>query len=181
MPVRNPIIIKDMYESCVTELSALNQRSALSSYLNMSQLLTKSLLLSCASLYEEEIVWAIRDVVKAGRFYEPMSTFLEKSAIDGQFYKWFDFRSAKNTNPFLSKFGPDFREKMRQLIDKRENRQVAEANFLELCKKRNESVHRNYAAYSLDLTLHEIYEKHKSAMSYIRIVRHGTTKWLTNE
>lgn len=180
MIVRNPRLIEDMFHSCVTELDELKGRSELSSYLNMSQLLTKSLLLSCASFYEAEIVSTVKDVLRSGRLNESVSDFLERTAVEGQFYKWFDFRGAKNTNPFLSKFGSDFKDKMRAVIEKKEMRQIAEGDFLELCKRRNESVHRNYAAYSLDLTLDEIHFKHKSAMSYIRIVRFGAKKWLTS-
>ena len=180
MIIRNPVLIKGMFNSCVSELNELKDRSQLSSYLDMNQLLTKSLLLSCASFYETEIVSTVRFTLESGGLNESVASFLDRSAVEGQFYKWFDFRGAKNTNPFLSKFGPDFKDRMRAEIDKRVSRQMAEANFLELCKKRNESVHRNYAAYSLDLTLEEIHNKHKSAMTYIRIVRYGAEKWLTS-
>lgn len=176
--IRNPALISGVYESCTVELQALSERKDLSSYLDVTQLLAKSVLLSCASFYEDEVVRIVRGVLDSGGLSISVRSWLNSVAIDGQFYKWFDFRGAKNTNNFHAKFGPDFRDKMRTVLDAKDRRKTAERDFLELCKKRNECVHRNYAAYSLDLTIHDIYRKHQSAMSYIRIVDHGVKTWL---
>lgn len=176
--IRNPALISGIYNSCTVELQALRERQDLSSYLDVHQLLGKSFLLSCASFYEDEVVQVMRRVLDHGGHSAHVRHWLDNVAIEGQFYKWFDFRTAKNTNPFLSKFGREFRDNMRKVLDAREKRKGAERDFLHLCQKRNECVHRNYAAYSLDLTIQEIYEKHRSAMSYIRIVDYGARKWL---
>lgn len=176
--IRNPPLIKGIYDSCQVELEALVTRNDLSSYLDVAQLLRKSFLLSCASFYEDEVVRLVRSILDHGNHSESVRSWLNRVAVEGQFYKWFNFRDAKNTNDFLSTFGSDFKKNVRGLLDARESRKGAERDFLDLCKKRNECVHRNYAAYSLDLTLPEIYEKHHSAMSYIRVVDYGAKKWL---
>jgi hypothetical protein len=176
--IRDPVLISDIFESCHVELQALHERKDLSSYLDVHRLLTKSFLLSCASFYEEEISRIARAVLDSGGHPTSVRNWLHAVAVEGQFYKWFDFRSAKNTNSFLAKFGGEFKESMRGLLDAKERRQKAERDFLDLCQIRNECVHRNYAAYSLDLTLPEIYQKHESAMSYIRVVDHGARTWL---
>jgi hypothetical protein len=176
--IRNPALICEVFESCKVELQALNERKDLSSYLDVNRLLAKSFLLSCASFYEDEITRIARAVLDSGRHSAGVRNWLHAVAVEGQFYKWFDFRSAKNTNPFLARFGSDFKDVLRNLLDAKDSRCQAERDFLELCQRRNECVHRNYAAYSLELTLQEIYDKHKSAMSYIRVVDHGARKWL---
>jgi len=120
MMIRNPRMLKETFASCNEELRALGDRSELSSYLNVNQLLSKSFLLSCASFYEYEIVTVVRKVVQSGTFYSPVIEWLDKAAVDGQFYKWFNFRSAKNTNTFLATFGREFTDNVRSVIDHRD-------------------------------------------------------------
>lgn len=177
--IRNPAFLYEMFESCLSELEELGPRTGLSSYVNVTQLLGKSLLLSCASFYEDELVRIIKRAVESGNYPKSLITWINNVAIDGQFYKWFDFRNTKNSNAFIGKFGQEFKLKMRTIIDSKDLRKKSEADFMELCRKRNESVHRNYATYSLDLTINDINEKHRSAMGFIRIVDYGVRKWLT--
>jgi hypothetical protein len=176
--IRNPPLISGIFKSCTVELQALSERHDLSSYLDVNQLVAKSMLMSCASFYEDEITRIVRSVLDAGHHTEPVRKWLNETAVDGQFYKWFDFRNAKNTSNFLGKFGKEFKANTRRLLDSRDKRKQAEQAFLDLCQKRNECVHRNYAAYSLDLTIQEIYNKHKMAMSYIRVIDCAARKWL---
>ena len=75
-------------------------------------------------------------------------------------------------------FGSDFKDQMRELIDLKEWRTDAESSFLLLCISRNECVHRNFAAYNLKLTIDEIYCTHRKAMSFIRLVDYGSSRWL---
>jgi hypothetical protein len=161
--IRNPVLISGIFTSCNVELQALGERKDLSSYVDVSQLLAKSMLLSCASFYEDEISRIVRRVLETGSHAASVRAWLQSVAVDGQFYKWFNFRSARNTNAFLAMFGQDFKDKVRKLLDAKDKRKKAESDFLELCQKRNESVHRNYAAYSLELTLQD----------------YGVSKWLT--
>jgi hypothetical protein len=176
--VRNPALISGVFGSCTVELQALGERKDLSSYLDVNQLLAKSMLLSCASFYEDEVVSIVRHVLDNGSHTAGVRNWLHSVAIEGQFYKWFDFRGAKNTNAFLAKFGPEFKARVRGVLEARDKRKQAERDFLDLCQKRNECVHRNFAAYSLDFTIREIYDKHRSAMSYIRVIDYGARKWL---
>jgi hypothetical protein len=176
--IRNPALISEIYDSCTVELQALNERKDLSSYIDVSQLLGKSILLACASFYEYEVVRLVRGVLDNGNHPTGVRNWLCRVAVDGQFYKWFNFRGARNTNDFLAMLGPEFKDNMRRLLDAKDSRKKAERDFLDLCQRRNECVHHNYAAYSLDLTLQEIYKKHKSAMSYLRVVDFGVKTWL---
>lgn len=176
--IHNPALISAIYDSCTVELQALSERKDLSSYIDVAQLLGKSFLLSCASFYEDEIVYLVRGILDNGNHPAGVRNWLYRVAVEGQFYKWFNFRGAKNTNDFLAMFGPEFKANMRRLLDAKDRIKKAELDFLDLCQRRNECVHRNYASYSLDLTLQEIYQKHRSAMSYIRLVDFGAKTWL---
>lgn len=178
--IRNPSIVREIYDASNAELAALSSRRDLSSYLLTTQMLSKSMLLSCASFYEQEIVQIVERVIRCRDANPNVTSWLLKTAVEGQFYKWFDFRHASNTNRFLSMFGAEFKECTRALIESRERRKAAEESFLLLCIKRNECVHRNFAAYNLDLTIDEIYKKHMEAMSYIRVIDVGTARWLEN-
>jgi hypothetical protein len=176
--IRNPKLLSGMYQSCCDELLALSERSGLSSYLDVNQLVTKSFLLSCASFYEDEISTIIKNLINSHIKVDSVSGWIHNSAIDGQFYKWFDFRNNRNATSLFAKFGTQFKSNMRTLIDSKQSLKNAEIDFMELCQKRNETVHRNYAAYSLDYTLDEIYHKHLSAMKFIRAVEFGSKRWL---
>lgn len=176
--IRNPSVVRDLYSASKTELTALKDRRELSSYLITTQMLSKAMLMSCASFYEQEITQIVERIVKRGRDNPIVTNWILKKAVEGQFYKWFNFRSAKNTNPFLAMFGSEFKDQMRELIDLKDWRSAAESSFLLLCTSRNECVHRNFAAYNLELTIDEIYRAHRQAMSYIRLVDYGSSKWL---
>src|SRR5687768_12702298 len=124
--IRDPALIAGIFASCRVELAALSERKDLSSYLDVDRLLVQSFLLSCASFYEAEVTRVAKVVLDGGQHPAGVRTWLQAVAIDGQFYKWFDFRSAKNTNAFLARFGAEFKDSMRKLIDARERRKNAE-------------------------------------------------------
>jgi hypothetical protein len=179
--IHNPSLVKEMYEASKEEITALSDRQELSSYLLTTQLLSKAILLVCASFYEHTVTDLVKKLVASHICHNGVAEWISRIAVEGQFYKWFDFRSAKNTNPFLRQFGSDFQNTVRDLLKHSTRLQNAEKDFLELCIKRNECVHRNFAAYTLDLTLDEIYKKHRSAMTYIRVIDYGINKLLTRQ
>lgn len=175
--IRNPILVRGMFRSSEVELSELAHRAELSSFMDVSQLLTKSLLLTCVSFYEGEVVGIVRRTVEDGDHRVPMRKWILNAAVERKFFGWFRFNE-NNTNQFLGGFGREFLRDMRALIDRRSWRRKAEVDFLDLCRRRNECVHSNYGAYSLDLTMEEIRLKHCSAMGYIRLVEYGAARWL---
>ena len=177
--IRNPTLIKDMFDACSMGVSGIQTIGDLSAQNNLSQAMAKSLLLSCASYYELEITELIRTSLRTHMKSKCMLAWLEPSSVEGQFFKWFDFRNAKNTNRFLAMFGAVFRDSARKMIAAREYRTIAEADFMEICIKRNECVHKNYAAYGLDLTVSEIWGKHLNAMAFIRTVEYSLANYLS--
>lgn len=166
--IRNPSLIRDVHDACSVGISGIEAGGDLSVQNTLSQSIAKSLLLSCASYYELEITELVRSALRSNVGSKCMLSWLEQQAVDGQFFKWFDFRNAKNVNRFFSLFGVEFRDLARGVIDAREYRRKSESDFMLICIKRNECVHKNYAAYSLDLTVDDLWRKHLSAMGFIR-------------
>ena len=157
-----------MHDACTVGISGIQADGDLSVQNTLSQAIAKSLLLSCASYYELEITELVRSALRSNVGSKCLLSWLEQLAVDGQFFKWFDFRNAKNANRFLSLFGMEFRDLARGVIDGREYRRRSESDFMLICIKRNECVHKNYAAYSLDLTVDELWRMHLSSMVFIR-------------
>lgn len=176
--IRNPRILGDLYVSSVRALDQLEKDGDLSSHLDTSRLLAKAYLLCCASFYEETVTRIVSRVVHSGQLASSVVSWLERVAVSDQFYKWFDFRNAKNAKRFLGTFGEEFTKQVTALLDKRDARRVGESSFLLLCVKRNECVHQNFAAYDLQLSLSDIHAAHRRAMCFLRAIEYSVDKWL---
>ena len=106
---RNPQHIDDAYFSSRTELEALADRQGLSSYLDVSNLLTKSFLVSCASHYETIITDTVKDFVSSTCRSDSVASWIISHNVEGKFFSWFNFRSDKNINKFLKLWGDDYK------------------------------------------------------------------------
>ncbi len=171
--IRNPPLVEQLHDSSAAALTALEAQQELSFYADTATLLAKGLLLTCASYYERTITDLVRILVQSGSHPESVKKWLCDTAVDRQFFKWFDFHGAKNTNRFLSRFGSEFKKATRELIDRREWRKQGEASFLLLCTKRNECVHRNFGAYGLELSMEDVHREHLRAMVFVRLIEHA--------
>jgi hypothetical protein len=95
-----------------------------------------------------------------------VASFVKNKAIARQYHTWFQW-DATNANQFFGLFGPDFRTDMIEWARNSDHLRTAIEAFMELGAERNKLVHQDYASFSLDKTLEEIYALYKAALRFV--------------
>lgn len=130
--------------------------------------LPKVLLLAAASEFEHRLLGHLEDFFdEKTASNHPTLSFLRIKGMTRQYHTYFKWDPPPNAGPFFSLFGQAFKvyAKERQ----REDLRFAQAvqDFLVIGSLRNQLVHGNYAAFSLDRTSAEIYALYESAGYFI--------------
>jgi hypothetical protein len=68
-----------------------------------------------------------------------------------------------NANQFFSMFGAGFKSTMSRRVKESEELRASVVAFLEVGNERNKLVHQDYATFSMEKTLDEIYELYQKA------------------
>lgn len=127
----------------------------------------KSLLLAAASYFEHRIsscvVEFVRDAVQGN---ELVVEIVRNKAVSRQYHTWFNWAD-KNANSFFGLFGAKFKEKMVAKVRSDEVLEKAIIAFLEVGNERNKLVHQDFASFSLEKTLQEIYATYKRASVFV--------------
>ena len=128
---------------------------------------SKTLLLSAASYFETKI---IDDVINV--FYEATSGsdalvfFVRDKAASRGYSSWFSW-DRPNANKFFGSFGPGFRALMQENIKNEPELANSIRAFMEIGSIRNELVHQNFAQYTLDKTVDEVFDLYESAARFV--------------
>lgn len=128
---------------------------------------SKTLLLSAASYYEHRLTRMIVGFYEANvHGSATLAEFVKNQAIGRRYSQLFDWTSG-NANRFFSSFGGEFRSYMRERV--RVDLGLAESirAFLELGNLRNEAVHENYAVFSLNKTVDEVFDLYEKAGHFV--------------
>lgn len=151
--------------------------SLLSTYTNT---LRKVLILSCGSFFEYELTEMLKQYVKyKTNNDERLINFLEKQAIRQKYHTLFEWGTqdkpdepSKNINKFLSLFGDNFKESIKNELKNNNDINASKDAFLELGHIRNILVHSNFSEYNYDLKtpedIYDLYSKAKEFIPYIK-------------
>lgn len=151
--------------------------SLLSTYTNT---LRKVLILSCGSFFEYELTEMLKQYVKyKTNNDEQLINFLEKQAIRQKYHTLFEWgtqdkpdKPSKNINKFLSLFGDNFKESIKNELKNNNDINASKDAFLELGHIRNILVHSNFSEYNYDLKtpedIYDLYSKAKEFIPYIK-------------
>lgn len=127
----------------------------------------KGVLLAAASYFESRICTLVLDYV---REMSPETSlvgeFVKNKAISRQYHTWFRW-DVSNANSFFGLFGSNFSNYMAERIKEAPELEKSIKTFLELGNARNLLVHKDYAAFSLDKTLEDIYEMYRTANGFV--------------
>lgn len=150
--------LRDIDQACERNLSLQTSFSRFSN---------KHILLSAASYLEHCFVQMLEehttDVLKGNGMF---ANFYIDRAIRKSFYKYFEFPK-NNVKPFFKSFDKDtWKEKVDAIVPDKVFAEQKQG-FCSLINYRNELVHNNYAAYSLELTADEIYSLYVRAQGFI--------------
>jgi hypothetical protein len=131
-----------------------------------AQTLAKSLLLAGASELEDDIQRILIE------YYHQMTDgtvpaveFIRLKALKRQYHTLFNW-DASNANAFFAFFGPAFRKYAEEKLAADEGLRAAIRDFLRLGSLRNQLVHGNFVAFSLEVTADEILRLYQSAVQF---------------
>lgn len=163
----NPTAIDAVYEDATAVVKALEHDAEVSLQVAAGDHFRKVLLLAAASYFEHRVCECVLEFVRQRSSGSVLVTnFVRNKAIARQYHTWFHW-SDTNANQFFSLFGTGFRSEMINRVKASEELRAGVEAFLELGNERNKLVHQDYATYSLEKTLDEIYVLYRSALSFV--------------
>lgn len=127
----------------------------------------KALLLAVASYFEHRASEHVLGFVYEFSEKSPLIGQLVKNkAVSRQYHTWFDWKE-NNANQFFGLFGSDFKKAMVENVKQSDELKASIQAFMEIGRMRNCLVHQDYATFSMDKTLDEIYDLYKCALSFV--------------
>lgn len=159
--VNNQQLVDRLYGDYRQNHEFLMQNQQISFANDYKSQFSKVILLSSASFFEVEILETIKKQLNPG-LCELTYEFIKNKALARQYHTLFDW-DKRNANKFFSLFGDNFKQFMSNKVSLEEGLASAISDFITIGSLRNQLAHQNYAAFVLNLTAEEIFEKHSNA------------------
>jgi hypothetical protein len=145
----------------------LNEQQQISFVSTVESSLPKVILLAAASDLENEVQQVIINYYRAQtKSSEFAVSFVHNKAISRQFHTYFDWKN-RSANQFFGLFGERFKAKAKRARQEDEKLDQAVSDFCELGDLRNQLVHQNYAAFTMEKTAAEVYRLYQSALYFV--------------
>lgn len=145
----------------------LREQSEPSFVIAMEATASKVLLLAGASYLEQEMQEVLAQYYAEITGGEARAVeFIRNKALHRQYHTLFDWKT-NNANKFFSLFGAEFRALASQTLREDGALEGNVRDFIQLGSLRNQLVHENYAAFTLNKTADEIYALFRSAEQFI--------------
>lgn len=154
----------------------LTEKGEISLVVTAEDVWRKSVLIAAASHFEHELGKAIERSARRFEVPENFRSLIESKAVSRQFYSYFDF-SSSNTNRLFTSFGSACKDRAEFKIKNSERLKSSQAAFLKICALRNQMVHSNYAAFSIDMTTDEIYSLYENGCQFIDFFEAIISDW----
>lgn len=127
----------------------------------------KSLLLAAASYFEYRVSSCVAEFVhERSNGAALVVAFVKNKAISRQYHTWFSWTDS-NANQFFGLFGPEFKQMMTGRVKSSDELKASVQAFMELGSERNKLIHQDFASYSMNKTLDEVYALYKQALSFV--------------
>ncbi|MBF0550076.1 MAG: hypothetical protein HQK60_06035 [Deltaproteobacteria bacterium] len=165
MPEKKPPVVR-LYEEAKEIIQTLKETNV-SLALTAADRFRKDLLLAIASHFEHRMCDCVLEYIKERASGSVLvENFVQNKAITRQYHTWFNWES-KNANQFFGLFGAEFKDTMKNRLAESDDLNSAVRAFLEVGNERNRLVHQDYATFSMDKTLEEIYDLYLKALRFI--------------
>jgi hypothetical protein len=159
--------VDKLYEEATTIIQVLEGSAEVSLQVAAGDNFRKALLLAAASYFEHLVCTCVLEFVRdrsSGSML--VQNFVRNKAIARQYHNWFNWED-NNANQFFALFGSEFRSQMSVLVKSSDALNAAVKAFLEIGSERNKLVHQDYATFSLEKTLEEIYALYLRALPFV--------------
>ena len=127
----------------------------------------KALVMAAASYFESTLTGIVLEAFDEGTNGNGvLVSFVRAKAVERRYHDWFNWK-VSNANQFFGAFGTDFKEHMERKQKGAPEARRAVSAFLQLGHLRNEVAHKNYAVYSVQLTVDEIVRLYEDASKFV--------------
>lgn len=127
----------------------------------------KALVLAAASYFEFRVSTCVLEFVHERTNGNGLVVgFVKNKAISRQYHTWFKWEET-NANHFFGLFGSQFKQMMAERIKASEDLRGSIRAFLEVGNERNKLVHQDFASFSLEKTLEEIYGLYRQSLLFV--------------
>lgn len=175
-----PTAIDRLYDEASAVLTLLEDAEQISLRIAASDYFRKSLLLATASYFEHRVCDSVLQFVRESTNESPLvESFVRNRAIARQYHQWFKW-DENNANQFFGFFGTEFKALMTKRTKESDDLKTSIKAFLELGNERNKLVHQNYATFSMEKTLEEVYALYKSALPFVEAIPRAFTDCSNN-
>ena len=162
-----PTVIDSLYNDAVLIRQSLSKAGEPSLAIGSDNHFRKVLLIASASYFEKEVCDAVLEFVdNTSRGSSLLCNFVKINAIDRKYHTWFSWEKS-NANTFFGLFGGDFKKIIGEEIKNRPDLDQPIKSFMEVGRERNKLAHENFAAYSLEKTIDEVYALYKSGLVFV--------------
>lgn len=178
---KDKTFIDKLFEEQKGLIIYLQEQGQISYSQDVESFLSKALLLSCASYFEDRIVNAIAGYAKMiSNADEALVSLVRIKVIDRKYHTYFTWegRGVGNVMSFFGMFGTTIKDIAKKELKGGELLKSVEA-FLELGETRNLLVHENYAMYPLEKTADEIYMLYRMALRFVMYIEVKLSKKIT--
>jgi len=166
------IAVEQLFNNYEENYNSLMQSNEISFATDYKNQFAKVILLACASYFETKVVSTVIDSLNTESC--PLTyNFVSRKALKRQYHTLFSW-DAGNANSFFSFFGEEFKKFMGERVKEDEGLKSSIQDFLLLGSLRNQLVHDNYAMFSLELTVEDMWEKFENAQQFVFNIKNMT-------
>lgn len=127
----------------------------------------KALVLAAASHFEHRVSSCVLEFVQErANGSRLVVAFVKNKAVSRQYHTWFKWEDT-NANHFFGLFGNEFKQLMAERVKASDELKNSIRAFLEIGNERNKLVHQDFASFSLEKTLDEIYALYKQSLLFV--------------
>ena len=127
----------------------------------------KALVLAAASHFEHRVCRCVTEFVgEISQGNRLVVSLVANKAVSRQYHTWFKWTDP-NANQFFSLFGAEFKQLMVDRVKQSEELKESIRAFLEIGNERNKLAHQDFASFSLEKTLDEIYAMYTRALLFV--------------
>lgn len=155
-----------LYDESASVIRALGQTEP-SLVVAAGDIFRKTLVLAAASYFEHRVSSCVMEFIRERANGSGLVVaFVKNKAVSRQYHTWFKWDET-NANQFFGLFGSEFKEMMGERIKASEELKNSILAFLEVGNERNKLVHQDFATFSLEKTLEEIYELYRKSLPFV--------------
>lgn len=171
--------IDRLYQEHKQLVQFLEQENQLSLIVTVDESFRKSLTLAAASYFEvrtrEYVVAYIEEVTQHN---SRVVSFAKAKGVERQYHTYFDWKKRKAA-PFFALFGSEFKTYIEAVI--RNDSRLSESidAFLELGELRNMLAHQDYAVFTMEKTVDDIYALYNKGLYFTEVMPTKLREWPT--